>query len=160
MPDNAVMRGRDAISGAMARCYVTIGENRYNAMNAINVEATVDKNKTEIPVLGQTGKANKATTWKGSGSATFHYNSSLFREKMLEFMHSGEDFYFDMQIVNEDPTSAAGRQDVTLLNCNFDSAVMAKFDADSDDYMDEDMDFTFEDAVMSESFTPLEGMEE
>ena len=159
MADATIMRAPDTISGALAQCYITIGDERYNAMNAISVEATVDKNKTKVPILGKTGKGNKATSWEGSGSATFHFNSSVFREKVLEYMHTGQDFYFDMQIINADMGSAAGTQDITLIDCNFDSTILAKFDADSDDYLDEDMDFTFEDAKLSTSFTPLEGMQ-
>jgi hypothetical protein len=160
MADARVMRAPDTISGALAQCFITIGDERYNAMNAIKVEATVDKNKTKVPILGKTGKGNKSTSWEGSGSATFHFNSSIFREKVIEFIQTGQDFYFDMQIVNNDPTSAAGTQDVTLIDCNFDATTLAKFDADSDDYLDEDMDFTFEDVKLSTSFTMLDGMQE
>jgi hypothetical protein len=43
------------------------------------------------------------------------------------------------------------------LDCNFDSLILAKFDADGE-YLDEDMDFTFEDFKMPESFKLLAGM--
>ncbi|SDF30581.1 phage tail tube protein [Eubacterium pyruvativorans] len=157
--DNWVtMLGADTVNAHMAKCFITIGDERYNAMNAINVSAKVEKEKKEVPILGQTGKGHKSTSWKGSGSAKFHYNSSFFRRKMLEFMATGEDFYFDMQIINEDPTSKSGRQDITLINCNFDSAVIAAFDADSDDPLEEEMDFTFESVKMGQEFTLLPGM--
>ncbi len=106
--------------------------------------------------MGKTGKGNKATGWKGTGSATFHYNTSVFRQLMLDYKNSGEDVYFDIQISNEDPTSGAGRQTVILIDCNTDGGILAKFDADGE-YLDEDMDFTFEDFKMPESFTDLEG---
>jgi hypothetical protein len=154
---NAVMRARDTLSAKLAECYVTIDGNRYNFMQAINLEAKFEKNKTEVPILGKTGKGNKATGWSGSGSATFHYNTSVFRELMLQYKKTGEDIYFDIQISNEDPTSAAGRQTVVLVDCNMDGGILAKFDADGD-YLDEDMDFTFEDFKIPESFTLLDGM--
>ena len=69
----------------------------------------------------------------------------------------GEDVYFDMQITNDDPTSDAGRQTVVLIGCNIDGGVLAKFDADGE-YLDEDMDFTFEDFKIPEGFTLLKGM--
>ena len=154
---NVKMRAKDTLSAKMANCIITINNNRYTFMQAINVEAKLEKTKTEIPILGQMGLGNKSTGWKGTGSATFHYNTSIFRELMLHFKDTGEDIYFDIQITNEDPTSNAGRQTIVLLDCNIDGGILAKFDADGE-YLDEDMDFTFEDFKMPEKFNLLNGM--
>lgn len=152
-----IMNGKDTVSASLAECFATIDGNRYNLMQAINLEAKLEKTKTEVPILGKTGKGNKATGWKGTGSATFHYNTSIFRELLYKFKETGEDTYFDIQITNEDPTSAVGRQTVILKDCNIDGGVLAKFDADAD-YLDEDMDFTFEDFELPEKFSLLDGM--
>ena len=157
MKNNITMKGKDTVSAKLAECFITIGSNRYNFMQAINLEAKFEKIKTEVPILGQTGKGNKSVGWKGTGSATFHYNTSLFRQMMLDFKNSGQDVYFEIQITNEEPTSAVGRQTIVLVDCNIDGGVLAKFDADAE-YLDEDMDFTFEDFRMPESFKLLDGM--
>ena len=154
---NVNMRAKDTISAKLAECYVTIGTNRYNFMQAINLEAKFEKTKAEIPILGRTGSGNKSTGWKGTGSATFHYNTSIFRQMMLDFKNTGEDVYFEIQIINEDPSSVAGRQEVILVDCNIDGGILAKFDADGE-YLDEDMDFTFEDFRIPKSFNLLDGM--
>ncbi len=156
MNNNAVMLAKDTISASLAECFIVIGNRRYNFMQAINLEATFEKSKVEVPILGKTGKGNKATGWKGTGSATFHYNTSVFRQMMLDYKNTGEDMYFDIQITNEDKGSAVGRQTIVLMGCNIDGGTLAKFDADGE-YLDEDMDFTFEDFSMPESFTDLEG---
>lgn len=151
------MNAKDTITASLAECFVTIDGTRYNFMQAINLEASVEKTKTEVPILGKTGKGNKSTGWKGSGSATFHYNTSIFRELLLKFKETGEDMYFDIQITNYDPTSAVGRQTTILKDVNVDGGLVAKFDADGE-YLDEDMDFTFEDWEMPEKFNVLDGM--
>ena len=157
MLNNIKMNASDALSAKMAECYVTIGNNRYNFMQAINLEANFEKTKTEVPILGKTGSGNKSTGWKGSGSATFHYNTSIFRELMQRYKDTGEDIYFEIQVTNEDPTSKAGRQTVVFIGCNIDCGTLAKFDADGE-YLEEDMDFTFEDFKMPEKFSLLNGM--
>ena len=153
-----VMNAKDTVSASLAECFVTIEGDRYNFMQAINLEANFDKNKTEVPILGKTGKGNKATGWTGSGSATFHYNTSIFRELAYRYKQTGEDVYFDIQVTNEDPTSAVGRQTVILKDCNLDGGILTKFDADAE-YLDEDMDFTFEDFEIPEKFRLLDGMQ-
>ena len=152
-----IMNAKDTITASLAECFVTIDGTRYNFMQAINLEASVEKTKTEVPILGKTGKGNKSTGWHGTGSATFHYNTSIFRELLLKFKETGEDMYFDIQITNYDPTSAVGRQTTILKDVNVDGGLVAKFDADGE-YLDEDMDFTFEDWEMPEKFNILDGM--
>lgn len=153
-----VMNAKDALSASLAECFVTIEGNRYNFMQAINLEANFEKNKSEVPILGRTGKGNKTTSWKGTGSATFHYNTSIFRELMLRYKNTGEDVYFDIQVTNEDATSDVGRQTVILKDCNINGGILTKFDADAE-YLDEEMEFTFEDFEMPEQFTMLAGMQ-
>lgn len=158
MSDIVTMNAKDAISASLAECFITVDEKRYNFMQCINLEAKLEKMKTEVPILGKTGKGNKATGWAGSGSATFHYNTSIFREMLYRFKETGEDIYFDIQVTNEDPTSSVGRQTIILKDCNVDGGILTKFDADAE-YLDEDMDFTFEDFEMPEKFKPLSGMQ-
>ena len=153
---NVRMKARDTVFAGLAECYITIDGRRYNFMQAINLEAKFEKTKVEVPILGQTGKGNKAAGWKGTGSATFHYNTSVFRELLLRYKDTGEDIYFEIQITNEDKTAKVGRQTIILMDCNMDGGILAKFDADGE-YLDEEMDFTFEDFKMPETFEPLSG---
>lgn len=157
MVNNITMKAKDAINAKLAEVFATIGSNRYNIMQMINFEANFEKTKAKVPILGKTGTGNKSTGWEGTGSATCHYNTSIFREMLLKFKDTGEDVYFEIQVTNDDPTSAAGRQTVVFIDCNLDGGILSKFDADGE-YLDEDMDFTFEDFAMPEKFVDLEGM--
>lgn len=153
-----IMHARDAISGSLAECYITIEGNRYNFMQLISFEAEMEKNKTEVPILGKTGKGNKASGWTGTFSGTAHYNQSIMRKLLLRYKQTGEDVYFEIQVTNEDPTSTVGRQTVILKECNLDGGILAKFDADAD-YLDEDVEGTFDDFEIPETFTMLTGMQ-
>ncbi len=152
-----VMHAKDTISASLAECFITINNRRYNFMQAINLEAKFNKTKSKVPILGKPGKGNKPTGWEGEGSAKFHYNTSIFREMLKHYKDTGEDVYFDIQVTNEDPTSSVGRQTVILKDCNINGGIITKFDADAE-YLDEDMDFTFEDFEMPETFKLLAGM--
>lgn len=155
---NVMMNGKDAVFAALAECYATLDGVRYNLMQAINLEASMEKNKVEVPILGKTGKGNKAAGWTGSGSATFHYNQSIFRKFMKRYKDTGEDFYFDIQVTNYDPTSAVGEQTIILKDCNLDNIILTKFDSDGE-LLDENMDFTFEDwEMVGSGFNELPGM--
>lgn len=158
MAQNITMKAKDAISAKLAECFVTISGNRYNLMQMIDFEAKFERTKTEVPILGKTGTGNKSTGWKGTFSGTLHYNTSIFREMMLRYKDTGEDVYFEIQVTNEDPTSAAGRQTVVFIDCNIDGGILSKFDADGE-YLDESIEGTFEDFKMPETFKLLDGMQ-
>ena len=154
---NITMRGRDAISARLAECFITIGGNRYNFMQMIDFEGKIDKTKMEVPILGKTGSGNKAAGWKGSFTGTAHYNQSVMRQMLIDYKNTGEDTYFEIQVTNEDPTAAVGRQTVIFMDCNLDGGILAKLDADGE-YLDEEISGTFEDFAMPEKFAALEGM--
>ena len=75
------------------------------------------------------------------------------------YKKSGKFIFFDMEIVNSDPTAAIGSQIVKLKNCCMDSVVLAKFDASSDDALEEDMDFTFDDFEYAKGFANMPGFD-
>lgn len=145
------MTAKDVIKGSLATCWVTIGDSVYNFAHAINLEATMEKNKTTAPVLGKTGKVNITSTWEGSGSMTMHYNSSIMRELLEKYKDTGEETYFEIMVVNEAPGSSVGKQTVILKDCSIDGGIIAKFDADAD-YLDEDVEFTFDDFEIDTKF--------
>lgn len=158
------MHARNAVSAKMAECYIYIPnesgtKDRYNFMSAINVEVTFEKEKTEVPILGRMNKGHKSTGSNITGSAEFHLNTSIWRELAKRFQNTGEDIYFDMMVINDDKTASdVGRQVIWLYDCNFDSVVLAAFDADSDDSLTESMDFTAERFDIETPFTLMDGI--
>lgn len=145
---------QDVISGSLAQCYITIRKKRYNFMSIIKLEATITKSKKEIAMLGKTGKAHRNTGWTGAFTGTAHYNQSVMRQLMAQYARDGVDETFTIEVINEDPASRRGRQDVLLLGCSLDGGVLAKFDASSDT-LEEDINGTFDDfKILSDFSTP------
>lgn len=154
---NITMMSADSVSAKMAQCFATINGKRYNFMHMIKFEATVEKKKTAVPILGRPMEGSKAVGASGKFSGEAHYNTSIMRKLMAEYMNTGTDTYFEIQVVNEDPTSSVGRQEVVFTGCNLDKALLAKFDADGD-YLTETFDGTFEGCNLAEVFADLTGM--
>ena len=158
MINNVTMKGRDTIAAKLAECFITIGTRRYNFMQMIDMEAKVDKTKKKVPRLGAIMDGHKSVGMEGTFSGTAHYNQSVMRQALLDYKNTGEDTYFEMQITNDDPGSAAGRQTIVLYDCNTDGGILAKFDADGET-LDEELEGAFDDFDMPESFKKLMGFE-
>ena len=135
----------DTISGKEGRAYAKINGNNEELFMAKTIEANVEKNKSEIKAIGKRMTGHKTTGANGSGTMTLYYMTPLFRAMIKQWKETGVDVYFDMVVENDDQESSAGKQSTLLIGCNLDSVVLAKLDGDSDDALDEDVDFTFED---------------
>ena len=148
----AFLKAGDTISGQEGRAYATINGQVEEMFYIRTLEATIEKQKTEVRTLGRRGVQHKASGWNGTGTMTIYYVTTLFRQLMLDYIRNGRDVYFDITIVNEDPTSSIGRQTVVLKGVNLDSVMAARLDTETE-VLDEEISFTFDDVDIMDSFT-------
>ena len=152
-----LLNAKDTIFSGDASCYITLDGTRYLFMQAKSVEATCEKSKKEISIMGTVKAGHKSGILKYKGKAKFYYNTSLFRKALKKYQDTGEDFYFDMTGINNDPNSSAGEQTVVLKGCNLDDLTIFKAEAGGDEAMEEEAGFTFESFELPEEFTLLDG---
>lgn len=150
-------RESDAISGKQAKAFATINGRVEELFYAKSLEATIEKNKVDVPVLGKTNTPQRSAGWSGSGTLTIYYVTSTFRQLMRTYIQTGQDFWFDLMVVNEQPGSSTGKQTTFLKGCNLDSVIAARFDATSDDMLEEELPFTFHDYDIKDQFNPITG---
>lgn len=156
MANSVIMNAKDAVYGSLAECFITIGGRRYNFMSLTDFESKWEVNITEVPILGKVGMGHKAAGGKGTWSGTAHYNQSVFRKMANEYQNTGEMPYFEIQVSNEDPGSAVGRQTIIHRGCLCDKFTLAKFEA-GEELLDEELSGTFDSWDMPETFNNLEG---
>jgi len=147
----AFLQAGDIISGQEGKVTANINGSIEMCAWVKQLTATFEKQKSEIHTLGHRGTQHKSTGWSGTGSMTIYYITSIFRRLAKEYAKTGKDTYFDITIENDDPTSSVGKQTVVLYKCNLDSTILAKLDVDNTE-LDEDIDFTFEDFDILDSF--------
>ena len=152
----AKLKSFDPISGKEGVAYAKINGNNEELFFAKTIEASVEKAKSEIKAIGRRMTGHKTTGMSGSGKMTLYYLTPLFRQILKQYKDTGVDIYFDLVVENNDPSSSAGKQTTLLMDCNLDSVVLTKLDGDSDDPLEEDADFTFEDYDILEEFTKIQ----
>ncbi len=155
---SSLMNAKDAVYGSVAECFITIDDNRYNFMMLTEFESQWEVNVVEVPILGKVGMGHKAAGGKGTWSGTAHYNQSIFRKIADNYQKTGMMPYFEIQVSNEDPTSAAGRQTIIHHDCLCDTFILAKFQA-GEEILDEELSGTFESWDMPETFSVLPSMQ-
>lgn len=151
-----LMDAQDAVYGSLAECYITIDGRRYCFMSITEFESKWEVNIADVPILGKVGMGHKSAGGKGTWSGTAHYNQSVFRQMANTYQKTGVMPYFEIQVSNEDPTSAVGRQTIIHRGCLCDTFTLAKFHA-GEELLEEDISGTFESWDMPEAFKELEG---
>jgi len=150
----AFLNEKDTINGGEGTAYATINGSIEELAYLKKIEAKVDKDKEDIKVLGRRTTGSKTRGLKGTGTMTIYYITSIFRKLMSDYIKTGKDTYFDIQVTNQDPSSSTGKQTTVLKNCNIDSVIIAKLDIEAT-AMDEEVSFTFDDFEILDSFTHL-----
>lgn len=143
---------RDIPDGAEAWAYAKIGTKIYQLFYIKTLSATAEKVKSELKVLGSKFVQHKASGINGTGTMSMYYTTSVWRRLMERYANEGIDTYFDIVIEQSDPGTSIGKQQISLHNCNIDSVNVVNIDVDAD-YLDEDMDFTFDGFTILSDYT-------
>jgi len=146
------LKAGDTISGREGTAFMTIDGRNIEMFELKNIEATVELVKTEVPVLGKRMNQQKVTGANGTGSMTIHKVTSNYAEIGIGYIKNGIIPEITIKITNDDPNSSIGRQSTLLRGVIFDSVVIAKLDIEAET-LDEDVDFTYDDADLLEKFT-------
>lgn len=140
-----VVESSDTINAKEGVVYMTINGTVHEFAELLRIEARVDYIKADVKGVGKRMKGSKVVGAEGTGSMEFHYHRPEIRQMALEFVRSGHNPVFDVQVVNADITSRAGKQTALIKQVIPDGALIASLDGDSDDILKEETDFTFED---------------
>lgn len=144
----------DVINGQEAEARMTIRDTGdiVDMFYVRNLEATIDMDKVDIRTLGHRATQHKPVGWTGTGTMTIYSVTSDFKQQIVQYIKTGIPVYFDLVITNRDPASTIGVQTVVLKRCSLDSVNFANIDVDAE-FLDETVDFTFDDVDLLDAFS-------
>lgn len=148
-----VLDVRDTINGKEGFATSTFEDGKVEDMFNINsLKVEYERIKKEIKSVGRRATQYKVVGWKGTGTMTTFAMSPTFKRKCMEYAETGKDFYFEINVVNNDPDSTAGQQTVTLRECNIDKMTLTELLAE-DDVLKEEIPFTYSDVSITDEYT-------
>lgn len=143
----------ELVAGKMGIAYIQIDDERYELANLKELTAQIDYDIATEKRLGKVLNMHKVVGGDGTGTATFFFNTSTFRKFGERFKDSGKYFYFNIVIVNNDPSTNIGEQQIILKDCCFKTNVLAKLDVSGTEALTETADFFFDDYHIETEFT-------
>lgn len=147
-----VLQNNDAISGKEGTVFATIKGQVIEFAELVKIEARINLIKADVKAVGKRMKGSKVVGAEGVGSWTIHYHRPEMRDLVYSYVKTGDIPIIDVMVNNADITSRAGKQSVLLKNLIPDSALIAALDADSEDLLTDESDFTWDDLELLERF--------
>lgn len=135
----------DTISSKEGKAYITINGSNRELFEIVSLKAQLDLNVQSKRMMGHRMTQHKVTGAEGTGSMTMYFMNSDMLRLALDYIKNGKYGGLKLQIKNEDEQSTVGSQEVVLLNVLLNTIPVASIDADSDDPITIDTDFTFDD---------------
>lgn len=135
--------GENVVSSKEGKAFLTRGGRNKHLFRCKDVEASLTKNKSEIRMLGNRMVGHKTTSMQGAGTLTIYHTSSDFKQDFIDYISSGVDVYFSLQLEVEDKSTSFGRESIVIPGCNFDEITIAMLSTE-DGMLEQELPFTFE----------------
>ncbi|MCI6691443.1 MAG: phage tail tube protein [Clostridium sp.] len=134
----------DTISSKEGKAYITINGINRELFEIVSLKAQLDLNVQSKRMMGHRMMQHKVTGAEGTGSMTMYFMNSDMLRLALDYIKYGKYGGLKLQVKNEDEQSTVGSQEVLLTNVLLKTIPVAALDADSDDPLTIDTDFTFD----------------
>lgn len=150
------MLAKDAPNGKLGKAFITLhkdsGDEIHELFSAKRINMKVDYQKTDFKVIGTATIQKKTTGASKTGSMTIYQGTPLFVEMAREYEANGKVLYFDMQVTNDDPSTAVGKQTIAYYGCSLDSIPLSILDADAD-FLEQEVGVSYTSFEVLENFT-------
>ncbi|MGY0190330.1 phage tail tube protein [Lactococcus petauri] len=150
----ATLNYADVLALSEGTIFVTMDGKNIPLIEVEEATASIEFNKEDVFALGKRFKGSKVTSATGKGKMISYFMRSTWNELMQEYKNSGYLPRMTMTATMEDKSSTLGKQVVTISNFMPDKVDLFMLKAD-DGIAENEMDFTFDDFTLTESFTDM-----
>lgn len=143
---------RDTVNGAEGQIFITVDGKNIEMASMRNITVQAEMQDNDMRVIGTRLIQNKTNGAKLSGSGNIYYGSNLFLDMLLEYINTGVMPEFSIQIVNNDPSTSIGSQNMIYYNCKLTGTVPMSVLNDEEAMLNYDFSFSVGRVARMESF--------
>lgn len=133
---------QDTVNGAEGSIFITRnGKNQQIAgMRNINTQAEIQS--IDMKVIGTRLIQDKPNGVKMTGSGNIYYGSNVFLDMLLEYIKTGVMPEFSIQIINKDPATTIGQQNMVYYGCKLTGTIPMSILNDEEELLNYDFSFS------------------
>lgn len=138
------LKGRDTINANEGKGFITVNGKTRELFELLNLDAKYEMIVSERKIMGKRMPQYKVIGAKGTGNIKMYFNNTELLKEVQNFIKTGVYPEISVQAYIEDNTSAYGKNEVVLRNVIINTLSVIKLDAESEDGLSEESDFTFD----------------
>ena len=143
----------DTINGAEGQVFITTNGKNVEVAGMRNLQVNASIQSSDMRVIGTSKIQEKRNGVKLSGQGNVYYGTPLFTNMVMNYIKTGVMPEFTIQIVNNDPASSVGNQNVVCTGCTLTGDIPVAVLNDEEAMLNYDFNFTVSDVNILESFT-------
>ena len=109
---------KDTVSGASGKVILTVDGKNVEVAGMRNITTNAEIQSTDMRVIGTKRIQDKPNGAKLPGKGNIYYGSNLFTDMVLDYINRGIIREFTVQIINDDPATSLGSQDMAYYGCH------------------------------------------
>lgn len=133
---------QDTVNGAEGSIFITRNGKNVQIAGMRNITTQADIQSTEMRVVGTRLIQDKPNGVKMTGSGNIYYGSNIFLDMLLEYIKTGIMPEFSIQIINKDPATTIGSQNMVYYGCKLTGTVPMSILNDEDQMLNYDFSFS------------------
>lgn len=147
---------RDTVNGALGMAYVTRNGQNVELIGFKNIQTMASIQTQDMKNVGTTRVQDKPNGAKQTGKGNIYYGSNgsnMFRDMVLNYINNGVMEYFDIQIINNDPTVSMGNQIGAYYGCHLTGDIPLSILDSEESMLNYDFNFAYTNAGMLQKFS-------
>lgn len=143
---------KDTVNGAEGKIFITKSGKNIEIAGMRNIQADAEIQSSDMRVIGTRSIQDKPNGVKQTGKGNIYYGSNLFIDMVLNYINNGVMDEFDIQIVNNDPTTSVGGQIMAFYGCHLTGTIPLAILNDEEAMLNYDFNFVYTRVARLESF--------
>ena len=153
MASERFLLARDTVNGAEGQIFITVNGKNTEIAGMRNISTVASIQSADMRVIGTRKIQDKHNGVKLTGTGNIYYGSNLFIDMVLQYVHTGVMPEFDIQIVNNDPATSIGTQNMVYTGCMLTGDIPLSVLNDEEAMLNYDFNFTIGDVSRLEKFS-------
>lgn len=143
---------KDTVNGAEGKIFITRDGKNIEVDCMKNITTKVEMQSTDMRVIGTRKIQDKPNGAKLTGTGNIYYGSNLFLDMVLEYIQTGNMPEFSLQIINSDPATTIGTQNMVYYGCHLTGEIPLSILNDEEALLNYDFNFTWRDVARLGAF--------
>lgn len=133
---------QDTVNGAEGSIFITRNGKNEQIAGMRNLTTQAEIQSSEMKVIGTRLIQDKANGVKMTGSGNIYYGSNTFLDMLLEYIKTGIMPEFSIQVINKDPATSIGQQNMVYYGCKLTGNIPMSILNDEEQMLNYDFSFS------------------